>query len=214
MDISSWDETWGTIDWKKDPEDKIKQRIVELYRAGVDFNMNGWYNSSGGKPVLYASEYSTTGVIDLLIDGGADINLPDQSANRDLALHGAACYNRVENVRFLIEHGPRNYVNKQNGFGWTALHVAAMGGRDRFKVAKALIELGADVNIKDKEGKTAWDMAGDKVKKLIENADKIRAEYLKKYPQGSLQETLNEASEKGMSLKSVFVGAFKNKKVK
>ena len=29
MDINSWGNTWGTIDWVKDPEDKVLKKITD-----------------------------------------------------------------------------------------------------------------------------------------------------------------------------------------
>ena len=46
MNIHTWNDTWGTINWAKDPEDEIKQKITEFYNAGVDFNMDEEYDST------------------------------------------------------------------------------------------------------------------------------------------------------------------------
>ena len=43
MDIKSWPKTWGTINWRRDSEDEIKEKITKFYHAGVDFNMKGEY---------------------------------------------------------------------------------------------------------------------------------------------------------------------------
>ncbi|MBR6231642.1 MAG: ankyrin repeat domain-containing protein, partial [Alphaproteobacteria bacterium] len=227
MDITKWEDTWGTINWEKDPEDEIKQKITEFYHAGVDFNMESGF---GSVPLQSAAAFSTVGVVDLLIGGGADINLTDGKGWT--LLHCAAECKKAENIKYLIEHGPSNmveFVNKQDRIlGATALYFAA--SCDRLEIVKALIETGADVNIQDNRGCTALMVAAQegytevvqtlieagadvdiknnkgetasvlvrskKIVELIKNADQIRAEYLKKHPQSSLQQTLNKASNK------------------
>ena len=227
MDINSWDDTWGTIDWEEDPEDEILQKIKDFYYAGVDFNMESGF---GSMPLHRAAAFSTVGVIDLLIDGGADINLTN--SNGETPLHWAAECKKAENIKYLIEHGPSNmveFVNKQDRIlGATALYFAA--SCDRLEIVKALIETGADVNIQDNRACTALMVAAQegytevvqtlieagadvdiknnkgetasllaesrKIVELIKNADQIRAEYLKKHPQSSLQQTLINAAEK------------------
>ena len=219
------------------------------------------YNEEYAMPLDFAAKYSTVDVIDLLIDGGADINLTDR--NGRTPLHWAAENGKAENIKFLIKRGPSNtvkFVNKQGigddaalhkaggkGYtsvirtlieagadvnmqlcdGCTALHEAVYNKRlemvkaliefgadlnlkdnqgetalyvaaklNRRKMVKTLIENGADVNIKNKDGKTAWiDADDEKIKDLIDNADKIRADYLKKQSKGSLLQTLSRASD-------------------
>ena len=86
MDITKWDDTWGTINWEEDTEDEIIQKIKDFYYAGVDFNMRRKvkvFPGVGYRPkdieditiLMDAAQYSTPKVIEWLIDGGADMNL-------------------------------------------------------------------------------------------------------------------------------------------
>ena len=152
MDINSWKETWGTIDWGNDSEDIIKQKITDLYNAGVDFNMGGEYKKESGSPLDFAARFSTPDVIKLLIDGGADLGLTSRNYDHYTALHWAAQEGKVENVKCLIDCGPKNLMNKESRYRDVALGVAASYGQP--KVLKALIEYGADVNRKNDDGTT------------------------------------------------------------
>ena len=172
MDINSWNDTWGRIDWEKDPEDKIKQKITEFYHAGVDFNMGGKYDRCMARPLDFAAQYSTVGVIDLLIDGGADITLVGEEGWT--VLHSACFGGKMENLKYLVEHGPSDkaiFINKPDADGDTVLlWMAKYGGPEK---VQALIEAGADVNKQDKRGCTAllWAAYNDHietVKVLVE----------------------------------------------
>ena len=163
MDITKWEDTWGTIDWRNDSENKIVQEITEFYHAGVDFNMLSPFRNpfnKGTRPLNLAAGYSTLKVIDLLIDGGADINLADR--NGYTPLHCASWSGKMKKVKYLIEHGPSNkakFVNRQNSDGSTALHLAASNFRDSLETVQALIEAGANVNTKNNRGETALHLA-------------------------------------------------------
>ena len=65
---------------------------------------------------------------------------------------------------------------KTNLEGWTPLHFATMEGRMRF--VQFLIENGADLDIKDLQGQTARDVAGDCIYK--EEIYSILDKYKKK----------------------------------
>jgi len=184
MDITKWDETWGTIDWEKDSEDEIKQKITDFFHAGVDFNMleDGPYTSHGcyvdaeGSPLHYAAMYSSEKVIELLINGGANLFFTD---NMGLTpLHWVAKNGKTKNVKYLIEHGPRNYVNKKEYKDDTPLHYAA--GQGHPEMVKALIEAGADVCAKNEDNETPLHYAARQgnlvsVKLLIENGADLNA---------------------------------------
>ena len=114
----AWENTWGTIDWEKDPEDEIIQKITDLYYAGVDFNAK----FLGSTPIMYAAMCPSVKVIDLLIDGGADPNLTDEFGST--VLHYASHYGKLENLKYLVERCPKNFVSVKNKKGDTALDLA------------------------------------------------------------------------------------------
>jgi len=100
-----------------------------------------------------AAENDTNAIAQLVTDG---ININSTEKSRDCsALHRAAYFNRLEAVRFLIEHGAN--VNARNNIGMTPLHYAALCGH-RYMV-KALLEKKAEVNALDCQGLTPLHLA-------------------------------------------------------
>ena len=57
----------------------------------------------------------------------------------------------LENIKKLIN---KTNVNEQDNYGKTAMHWAVILGDKNLEIVKYLISLNADLNIKDKEGKT------------------------------------------------------------
>lgn len=58
----------------------------------------------------------------------------------------------AQTVRFILEHRG-GILNRQDKFGYTGLIIAVQKGR--LAVVRVLLEFGADVRVRDKEGKTA-----------------------------------------------------------
>ena len=221
FDITTWEGSWGEIDWKKDSEKKILQTITYFYRVGVDFNMERY----GKTPLMYAAMDSSLKVVDFLVDGGADPSIEGEKGWT--ALHYAASEGNVENINWLIEKGARNVVNKKDSSGETPLHIAARRGYTQsvnaliengaeinvlnetgntalhiaalwghLETVKALLTLGADAFIKNKENKTAWSFARtEKIRNVILDSVKIRNDYLKKNPVKVLANSSNKKKE-------------------
>ncbi len=85
--------------------------------------------------------------------------LPDQlyasDADGDTASHHAAARNQDEALQFISKHSDN--IDAQNKMGWTPLMVAAT---NRYQSSiHLLVELGASLEIKDKKGNTAVDLA-------------------------------------------------------
>ncbi|MBU6148603.1 MAG: ankyrin repeat domain-containing protein [Verrucomicrobia bacterium] len=64
--------------------------------------------------------------------------------------------NDSSKIRTLVKEGKVN-VNEKGSLISYPLHIAALHGK--FEAAKTLLELGADKNIRDSEGKTALELA-------------------------------------------------------
>jgi ankyrin repeat protein len=105
-----------------------------------------------------------------LLDGGADPNLLDGLFH---PLDYAAMNGRAKMADLLIAFGA-NIDAKDNLYGETPLHLAIYANTEvpfiHLEVARLLIERGADVNAKDKNGQTPMDY----VKRYVPNAGMLQ----------------------------------------
>ena len=137
--------------------------VKKLLKEGADPNVR---DEKGRTPLHHAVKDGRLDIVKLLVESGADVNAPD---NYGLTpLHYAVDYGYEKLIEFLLRHGADPNA-KDNG-GYTPLHISAFEGHPSFPVvplgsdseqpetymreAKLLIKSGADVNMKDKGGRT------------------------------------------------------------
>jgi ankyrin repeat protein len=102
---------------------------------------------SGGKTALHwAALYGQTKVMELLLAGKADVNSLDEDGFTPL--HWAATFNQSDAVRLLLANKADMNLKVQK-YGWTALRLAVIHGH--LATAEALLNGGADPNVKDEE---------------------------------------------------------------
>ncbi|XP_039732799.1 E3 ubiquitin-protein ligase MIB2 isoform X7 [Pteropus medius] len=102
-----------------------------------------------GRTALQVAAYlGQVELVRLLLQARADVDLPDDEANR--ALHYAALGNQPEAARVLLGAGCR--ADALNGAQSTALHVAVQRGF--LEVVRVLCECGCDVNLPDAHANT------------------------------------------------------------
>ena len=131
---------------------QITQSGIEiLLKNGA--NVNAFYQGlsrreSSGTPLVEALSYRNSNeVISLLIEAGADVNMGDGYKS---PLHAAAnFYNTTAMVKRLVEAGAD--LNKCDWNGKSVIHWAVNWSGNCLNL---LIELGADVNIVNNDGKT------------------------------------------------------------
>ncbi|MDO5465146.1 MAG: ankyrin repeat domain-containing protein, partial [Akkermansia sp.] len=160
--------------------------VQALITAGANLNLQNEYR--GDTPLHIAAGYGYTQCAQLIIASGANINSTNSVGNTPL--HEAAKYNQTECVQALIEAGAD--VNKGNNtplseavqkghieciqlllytpgidinclvnwFDDTALHYAVK--ENRADILSLFIKAGADVNIRNKDGKTPLWLAVEK----------------------------------------------------
>jgi ankyrin repeat protein len=119
----------------------------------------------GATPFLRAAKTGDTAVMRLLLEHGADAKAVTKDQTTAMILAAGLSWvlgitnvdekDAVEAIRICIDHGAD--VNAANDKGDTALHGAATSGRDL--VVAFLVEKGAKIDVKDKEGRTPLDVA-------------------------------------------------------
>ena len=121
------------------------------------------YSGDGFTPLHLASFFSQRGAAEELLNGGADPNAVATNGSRLAVINSAAASNNAELVKMLLREGANPDAQQQVGF--TALHAAAQ--HNNAEMVKALFDAGADVSLRTDDGKTAADMAGPDVVRLL-----------------------------------------------
>jgi ankyrin repeat protein len=126
------------------------------------------FMGEGTTPLMRAARTGDVEAMRLLLDGGA--NPAARRKDLSTALHLAAAgrggglptgprtipgASNIEAIKMLVEAGLD--VNAFNGNGQTALHAAAQRGLD--DIVKTLAELGAKLDLRDKQRRTPLDLA-------------------------------------------------------
>jgi len=111
----------------------------------------------GATPLALAAEVNNLDAIKVLVDGGADPNIPTAKGTTPLILASGAGTDvqrarsvdersmAVETARYLLDHGAD--VNAAGQFGWTALHSAAYQGIN--DLIELLVSKGAKIDAMD-----------------------------------------------------------------
>ncbi|MCL4361260.1 ankyrin repeat domain-containing protein [Candidatus Dependentiae bacterium] len=127
-------------------------------------------------------------LVKLLLDVGANVNLINAFKSTPLMI--AAMHESPEIVKLLLEKKHKANVNLQNKLGWTALIYSIKANaaidqktersiaRDpqlKKQIVQDLLAADADVNLKDKDGRTALDHTNDvdeidEIKQILINA--------------------------------------------
>ena len=121
-----------------------------------DAKLVNYKQSNGFTPLIIASYNGQTEIAKILLEKGADINAQDKSGNT--ALMGLCFKGNLELIKlFLANKESKININLVNFNNASALIFAATFGH--IEIAKALLASGADKNLKDNTGKTAFNHA-------------------------------------------------------
>jgi tankyrase len=113
-----------------------------------------------------AAGYNHLDIAEYFLQMNANAEIKDKGGL--IPLHNAASYGHVEMAALLLKYQP-HIINITDKWGYTALHEAAQ--KSRTQMCALLLEHGADMTIKNLDGRTAVDLAtADDVKALLENA--------------------------------------------
>ncbi|MCP4656272.1 MAG: ankyrin repeat domain-containing protein, partial [bacterium] len=170
-------ESFDSEDLTEAIEDENLEGIHQLIDRGV--NVDG-RDPSGQTPLMLASLYGTTAIVEGLLEAGADPNLSSEVEGLE---HGATALmmaaespfaeDRPRVISALVEAGadPDARDTEQ---GWTALMRAILTRDGLVDSVESLIAAGADLEIHDHEGKTALMMAreaaNERIVRLLEAA--------------------------------------------
>ena len=128
---------------------EIKKQVIELLLAnGAQINRReGDYFLNSTPPLIHAVKNNLFDIYKILIDNGADVNLPNPYEGNTPLMY-ASNIDNIEIVKDLIKHGAN--VNVKNKYRETALTLKYRS--ENIELIKCLIENGANVNIKDSDG--------------------------------------------------------------
>jgi len=162
-------------DYGEDREQKARavQTIKVLLAHGADVNARLHQEKptvrtldelelEGATPLALAAEVNNLDAIKVLVEGGADPNIPTEKGTTPLILSAGAGTDvqrarsidersmAIETAKYLVEHGAD--VNAVGQFGWTALHAASYQGLN--DDIEFLVSKGAKMDVKDQLGQT------------------------------------------------------------
>ncbi len=133
-----------------------------LLEKGADPNSTGTVGQTKGQTVLYVAVLlNKPSIIKKLLDKGADPDKPDADGAVPVSEHAMATRADIEVVKMLL--GKTKNINIQESDGVTVLMFIAQNTKisraDLKEMIKLFLEKGADKSIKNKDGKTALDLA-------------------------------------------------------
>ncbi|KAJ8682458.1 hypothetical protein QAD02_018250 [Eretmocerus hayati] len=135
--------------------DAIRSRNTDLVRRLIacGAEANGYTsNISYHRPLHLAVISRSTEIVQILLDGGADVNILSQDGETSLTLAAKLENNSI--VDLLLTHNVKNIEDAF--YNLSHLHVSCM--RNKFNVAKKLLMLnqGSDINKAVKENSMCW----------------------------------------------------------
>ena len=125
--------------------------LQEILKHNPDINLA---NKNGWTPLKKAANEGNIEAVTLLLSAGADSNISDNEGHTPLL--NAAFYNHIKTMKALIaakaniNHQP--YQNKNTALMWAA-------NNNNMESVALLLAAGARKDLKNSEGKTAWDIA-------------------------------------------------------
>ncbi len=123
----------------------------------------------GHVPLGLAAFFGQRAVVELLLERGAQVNVPSKNAQKVTPLHGAVSRGDIALAKLLLDKSAQ--VNARQERGFTPIFSAA--GSGNIELMEMLVKHGADVNARTDDGKTACDIA-------VERKQQQAAEWLKK----------------------------------
>ncbi len=134
-------------------QDRLEQLLHNDPAKLNSYSVDGW------TPLHLAVFFGRVNTTHVLLAQGADLNAVSHTEERVTPLHSAlANPHNAALAQVLIDAGADISATQLQGY--TPLHYAAANGLET--IARRLLERGADRSVRDKTGKTASDLAGEK----------------------------------------------------
>ena len=127
----SYEETWGHLDWRNTPDEKLAKQVKGMVKDGADVNAKAY---DGRTALMLAAAWGGTEAVKALVKAGADVNATDEDGLT--ALMEAALNGCTETVKALVELGAD--IEAKDEYGDTALMKAARYANT--ETVKALVE--------------------------------------------------------------------------
>lgn len=116
------------------------------------------FSADGFTPLGLATYFANEEICKLLINSGADVNIPANNGFNVYPIHSAVAAKNYNLTKMLINAGATINVKQQAGF--TPLHAAAQQGD--IEMIVLLLENNADLDIRMEGGKLPADLAEEK----------------------------------------------------
>ena len=134
-----------------------QDRVEQLLHK--DPSILNCYSADGWTPLHLAVFFGRINIVHLLLNRGAEINVPSKNDQRVTPLHSAlANPHNAAVAQLLIDRGAD--LNARQSEGYTPLHYAAANGLEQ--IVRSLIAKSVDVSAKEAGGKSAYDLAVQK----------------------------------------------------
>jgi ankyrin repeat protein len=128
--------------------------VKQLINDGVDINS---LDSYGYSALHVASSKGLGDIAFFLVENNIDVNMPDK--NGQTVLHYVAEYDQLKLAKVALDNGAKLSIADIHGNEplWTAIF-NDKGRNERIDLIKLFLEYGADVNHKNKVGKSPKDI--------------------------------------------------------
>ncbi|XP_023016154.1 mitochondrial disaggregase [Leptinotarsa decemlineata] len=126
----------------------LTHEVKRMIKEGTNINKR---HHLGWTPLLVAIVNERSDIVEMLLNAGADPNLPDNYINPNRTAHEKGMH-PVEVLMIRDEEFSSNLNNKATFLGFTALHYAVL--IDNFELVKMLLSYGADPTIENDIGHT------------------------------------------------------------
>jgi uncharacterized protein len=143
------------------------ERVRALLKLKPD--LANAFAPDGFTPLGLAAFFGHSQAVEVLLDGGAEVNVSSRNALKAVPLRSAVVAGHLDIARLLVARGAD--VNARGEGGETPLHEVAGMGRVEF--ARLLLDHGADINARGDDGKTPLTVALDN--KQTEMANFLRS---------------------------------------